>query len=701
MLKLKSYIAFTGFNLHLLAFPRALYQDPFIVGLEEAVKVGANWCSSIRPSTERVATKVQNGWPEASAQKHHPLSLQTFRRQRYPGISNTPKGTPLIETMASGPHNAFRSQAKTPSGNSVRSRVRNISSEKSTEAMDTWLLRVTEVAKETGYSIGIPTTHDGTDTYDEDENLDLVPNNPTFLDPLRGRFLYRLATMFGNGGAWDNPTIAMMREENGGTVFLRLCKMSGSHSMKNDEVWTRAAAGFVKALNGLHNLIGPVTSSKHYLDLWNIVFQLYKNRSQKCISEMMQLFSKHQSQMDDLTSKMLGTTNDAPMALDVAIGDTLIRMHGLVHAIQHGSTTDQQYNAILRQAHYLYRLEGGHIQKRLGFVLGSAFGNGIYHHITILAQPKRAFNTFVRTARALNTFSPIDLKHGLPPISQHSQPSTRAIAPQSLEPKPRAKLPIVGQPSQLTRPGNPPKVTNIDHILAPARAYLSDSDRHIGPLSLKPLAKRNALMLTASVIDGQIPNPDWEAYYAFGYPACETEEEVQKLGGLYREILTDAPSKTTVFGELWRAVQDDALPALFDKYGWSSFRDDMPGLERFLHKVTDSRESVYRLIQFLRSRENTDPPPVLIRDYGFHRCKQREQVAILKEVYMKALGKLGPRGLHEACVSGKLREAVASTGMQILPHQHRLLENQWPNPTIGFEAIIGSFISDQGLFKRR
>ncbi|OAK93367.1 hypothetical protein IQ06DRAFT_365740 [Phaeosphaeriaceae sp. SRC1lsM3a] len=76
-----------------------------------------------------------------------------------------------------------------------------------------------------------------------------------------------------------------------------------------------------------------------------------------------------------------------------------------------------------------------------------------------------------------------------------------------------------------------------------------------------------------------------------------------------------------------RAVETNQLPQLFDRNGYSHFRQEFPRLEAFFNTPPAHRPTVWHLKHFLLCEANTEPPAVLQRDYGFSYCRLREEVS--------------------------------------------------------------------------
>ncbi|OAK93359.1 hypothetical protein IQ06DRAFT_183864, partial [Phaeosphaeriaceae sp. SRC1lsM3a] len=104
-------------------------------------------------------------------------------------------------------------------------------------------------------------------------------------------------------------------------------------------------------------------------------------------------------------------------------------------------------------------------------------------------------------------------------------------------------------------------------------------------------------------------------WHTFGFVTINDVEEERHLAGLYAIILEEA-----IFQEIMRAVETNQLPQLFDRNGYSHFRQEFPRLEAVLNTPPARRPTVWHLKHFLLCEANTEPPAVLQRDYGFRYC---------------------------------------------------------------------------------
>ena len=234
-----------------------------------------------------------------------------------------------------------------------------------------------------------------------------------------------------------------------------------------------------------------------------------------------------------------------------------------------------------------------------------------------------------------------------------------------------------------------------------ANHYLPPHERNTGFKRLEPQAKRNTFLLVASILSGRNPLPEWKAYHVFGYPACRTYDEEQSLGGIYRAILEESESKPRIFQQLWKALEENNVVRLIDEHEYTLFRREIPSLERFFSTRPGKRQTVWLLVQFIRSSGNTDPPPDLRLDYGFDRCRMREQVAHLKDLYVKILDVYHPMDLHKACIAGQLLELAMEAYPGLSSEHHRMLRGRSVLPGTGFEGDAPAPILGGGVFKNK
>ena len=577
------------------------------------------------------------------------------------------------------------------------------------DTVQDWLKEVIQKAGMCGYIAGKPTNcmPDINDGYDDGKCQPYLAG-PSTPGKLKERFLYRLAMTFGSGGPWNSPTIALMREAGQGkTVTIRLSRMSGAVQTMGDKEMLQVATDVSYRLGSIRQ---HATSEYmiHREALHNTVLRLYSSRIHNSISALKNLFHENRVQIEDFISTTLGLFDDESEGRDEAIGDRLIALNVLINIpnspfklkLGEATYTNEEMSGIIEEAHNLYHLKGGAIQKRLRAILDIAVADSLYNHIHILAQPKRCTDTFIACARACKSFEKVTIEFGMPTVASAISTPPVFQSTNALQHKQAAPLTDVGDIPK-HQPVMPQDIQYPDDeggVLAQARRYLEPADRSIDLSALQPMAKRHAFGLVAALLNGSIPDPEWEAFYVFGFVACRSKAEAQTLGGLYIEILTTSRSKSMVFTHLWHSAEKNQLPQFFDRHGWHGFRSELPELENFLGKPSDRRESVYYLIQFLHQENNTDPPVLLNRDYGFHLCRQRDEVESLKHIYREVLNVRTPLQLHHACTSGELRKVVASAGVEVHARHARLLQNQ-AKPGRGYNKILGRFEMDQGIFR--
>lgn len=553
---------------------------------------------------------------------------------------------------------------------------------------------------------------------------------------LKYRFLQRLASIVCSMPALGGVAVSLLKEDE--RLMTATIWVGSSAPQSGDVTGTLSRIGELlgrlsRAQNGeplfniCHSLsnmpsVGPQDPA--WAALWNIVFQCYHTRIQNCVGGMQQIFKKHHHVFEELMTDLLGVFQDHPESLDDEAGSELIKIWGFISSLT--KFCDEDYNTIIKEGFNLMSIQ--QFQQRSSILLGSALAEDLYPKIRLLAQVRRSFNTLVRAARVLPTFSKIVTRLGFPP-KESTPRSPPHPHPRSLPLRPRLSPP---QPSLAPSESASPGTTATSAVqtvrlgpgpipaaevagsntgdLAPNTAkevfkkgllYLPPSERHIGLQKLEPIEKRETLLLVRSILENQTPNPSWNCYYLFGFPVCRDEDERQILVELYRVVLTTCSDKVSTFKNLWQALKQNTLPALFEKHGWSHCYRYIPDLKNFLATPVKKRPSVFRLIQFIQAEESTDPPPCLIRDYGFDICRMREEVTVLKNIYKEMLATQGPRQVHRTCVAGNFQEMVESLGIQVDKKHHRLLRNQFGDPGLGFEYVPPSSPFNKALFHGR
>lgn len=194
------------------------------------------------------------------------------------------------------------------------------------------------------------------------------------------------------------------------------------------------------------------------------------------------------------------------------------------------------------------------------------------------------------------------------------------------------------------------------------RPYLAAADRGSSPASPRPASNQDTAQLIGAVLRGKILLIEYSAWYTFGFVAAQDENQERILAGMYAAILQDAQSPTAIFRELVKAFETNQLVRLLDIKRYGHFRTLIPRLESFLCTPAGKRSSVWRLIQYIRTEQYTEPPAVLKRDYGFQYCRMHHEVDVLKDIYKRILEKCTAKELHEACKHGRMVELAQQLG---------------------------------------
>lgn len=135
-------------------------------------------------------------------------------------------------------------------------------------------------------------------------------------------------------------------------------------------------------------------------------------------------------------------------------------------------------------------------------------------------------------------------------------------------------------------------------------------------------------------------------------------------------------------------LKTGTLLALFRNKGVRTLDQAPEVLKSFLATAPQKRSSVFRLVQFIRDTDNEEPPPALIRDYGFRYCTQREHVAQLKDLYARILANADSHDVHYACRNGNLLGFAQETLSYVDKSQHRLLKNDYPDSNIAVDNSL-------------
>ena len=222
-----------------------------------------------------------------------------------------------------------------------------------------------------------------------------------------------------------------------------------------------------------------------------------------------------------------------------------------------------------------------------------------------------------------------------------------------------------------------------------AQKFLTEEDRHKPLLTLQPTGKQETARLIGTVTRGQLLPVATEAWYVFGFVTARDEEEERQLGGLYATILKDTKHPQQTFRNIQRALTTNTLVSFIDTVEHGYLREHFPRLEAFMRAPPAKRSTVWRLKQFILDKKAIEPPACLRRDYGFRFCKQREEVLLLKEMYVQICNKVSLKDLHSACIHGRIFEAAIQKGVFIDAKHQRLLKNDYPSPFIGYDDDRG------------
>lgn len=579
-----------------------------------------------------------------------------------------------------------------------------------------WLARVRHDATTHGYITGIPTNlAREVSSCDDDEDDDKpAPEGAKSLIRLKIRFLTNLALAFGDNGAWDAPTIGLLHEDTTINITtIRLARWKASGLCSELSATTKQFAQEFLKIHKAYSSGGMVDSEI----LKGIVLRLYGKRLQKAIDTLVSLWRNNEDKIHQTMGDMTGVFDeDGHVARDEGIGDAIVAINGVIGGMNstlsfHSTERQTRLKDIISECCKLFTVEGGFARARLKSVLGSSLADGIYDNILILNQPIRSVQTFVRMAQALRRFHEIEFKKGDLSVGRGNLSSSSgehnkspALSPvrSELPPSPSSANPNV---ALIRSKPDPTKSSVRSEVTASTRSTNGDgvfissapTPTQVEEIlsDIHPMLKHAVLYLAACVSKNCLPDPRSEGYYLFGFAACN---ETHQLFELYKIILKGAASHNAKVVELCLALNHDRIPQWFDRYGCGSFRSSLPHLESFLVAPILERPTVFRLVQFLRSKDDTSPKRVLIRDYGFHRCRTREQVNVLKDIYIETLNRISVFRLHHACVNCRLLETVLDAQVSFEMKYKNLLENQGPLPDL--DQNISSLIAyDQGRFK--
>ncbi|KAL7777109.1 hypothetical protein CFE70_007532 [Pyrenophora teres f. teres 0-1] len=324
------------------------------------------------------------------------------------------------------------------------------------------------------------------------------------------------------------------------------------------------------------------------------------------------------------------------------------------------------------------------LQDRLKFCLRKAkVSNELYQLICQLGFPERVNNTLIRMARSCSSFSNATfylerhhLSDGKPLTQRAGFPASRGA---SSAPKP-ASPPQIPDCQQPRSPET--SASSFTRSMAVIEPYLAQDDRPKMLLRLAPVAKQDVAQLVGSVLRGNLPPVNSEAWYLFGFVAADDEEQERLLG-------------------VQRALETNNFVQLFKVKGYEHIFEIVPHLQSYLRTALEARSTAFRLKQFILNRNGTEPPAALKRDYGFRFCKQREEVLLLKEIYSNICKKMSLEDLHTACIHGRLYESAVQKGIFVDPKYKRLMQNDYPSPFVGYDNRKGLDNYRGSIFKKR
>jgi hypothetical protein len=406
--------------------------------------------------------------------------------------------------------------------------------------------------------------------------------------------------------------------------------------------------------------------------------------------KLQQTFNDHKRKYEAVVTQIMGLDNvdEFGSSLDTDLGDLIVTLQQLANS----------YDSSMRQQNKLIEFSWDLLQHcpaadvRFRSLLGSVFSKKLYDIVCQLSHPLSTHYTLVRTASTFLVFRAVNIHLGSPPPARRviSSPLKISSPPQQLQTlQLRRSSP---PPRNIT----PPQGTMMDTI----RRYLPEEDRGLGLLRLQPASKQAAALLIGCVQHYVLVPPGSDTYYLFGFTTCRTKKEEDDLADYYRQLLRTSVEPTIVFASINKALEHGTLSGLLRNKAGQKLDKHFPTLQQFLAAPLEKRFSVHRLVQFVRDEDNDEPLPCLKRDYGFNFCTQREHVGKLKSLYVKIIDKAVPGRLHYACTFGRLLDHAIGTLGSVEPSMRRLLQNDYPNPFIGYENMQGLEKYTMPLFKR-
>ncbi|KAF2854920.1 hypothetical protein T440DRAFT_464248 [Plenodomus tracheiphilus IPT5] len=459
------------------------------------------------------------------------------------------------------------------------------------------------------------------------------------------------------------------------------------------------------------------------------------------------LFEENREIYHDFVVRMFGVDDFDPgdSMTDSELGDQIISLHQQVIACKNSM---RDTHALIEFASQLTRIIT-HLQDRLRGLLGRAkFAGELYQLICGLGFPEHVYSTLIRAASSSRNFENIIFYFSPETPSRRvafKSPTTSPMyTPGKVVPYQKAKLLPTATPSRPRQQNGPKppyhhantsppptrivndsvlqvssplqeKSKRLEHFesagisgpinnedsLAPARPYLSPSDRALSILQLKPQSKQITAHLIATVLRSAILPIASEAWFYFWFVAVKNEDEERYLAGFYAKILKEAQNSEKVFEELMKALEDKTLGCLFDVQGYEHFRKAFPHLELFFNTPPNRSLTVWRLKQFVLSDQSVESPACLQRDYGFKFCRTREEVDRMKMLYTIMLQKVGPIVIHGHCIVNRLyEEGIIKTGIPMNAKDARLMKNDYPSSFLGYDNDLGLVAYRGPFFKR-
>ena len=389
-------------------------------------------------------------------------------------------------------------------------------------------------------------------------------------------------------------------------------------------------------------------------------------------------FTTHDAKFSALVAQMCGL-EDIDVCVssrDAEVGNLIIRFHQLVHAYD-GSMA--QNNKLVEFSWAAMRTND-HLAGRLRQLLQFSFGTRLFNCIRQLGHPLRTIFTVVRAVDP-GTYQDVKVCFGIP-HEPHSKTINVLHKMAGREHRPHQ---VPGH--DLTTPSTAIDMT-MEETRAPTNPSPAGEDGDVDIVGVSPIFAQAVGVLVESVLRFKSVPVGSHAYYHFGFVTCQSKFDEDALCGYYRQFLGAAQSPI-VLAKMIKAMHMGTLVGLLNNKGLQSLKNSYPSLHTFLTTKLEERPSVYRLIQFIRDKNNDNAAPVLKRDYGFIWCKQQHHVAFLKSVYEMILAQSEPMKLHDACRFGRLRELAIEVLGSTNSEMDRLLVNNYPYSTSGLDDNKG------------